>query len=510
MGDDLSDVSESAIYADEASPNHFKNHQAMEPSNVLDERKAIDHMHPITTKLDDDIEMQPNCDLESSEASTKNSLTSTSDSSAKIEAHSDSDPHALLSLLGPGDHYYDACRLTIRLGQAAMKYGSTTDRVEIFLTYLMKSTFGYPGCIFRVSHMDIMCSFQRTEDSLGHSQFVTYESNPSLHKLGLTAELAKDLALARISMEEANQRLDEIDQEKDVYGWKFQLVAFVAAGGGLAMVYRGSWANIALGAFNGAIVYALMIGFEACTDRIRQWAALVSSFVCSAFVTTVKTFFLPEINVALVCMAGLAYYLPGYSITLGTSELVSNHVLSGMAHLIQGIVIMMYLILGTWVGRTTIQGIHPVSSLEENTPSVDQAWLALFVPLLFIAITIIFQNSHRDVPWSILCMAVAYGTTVISLAVTERTHIATFVSSVAMVMFSNIWARWQNRPSTIILMPALLLKVSGSIGYLGIMQLVDGNSFVGIQQFISMFFIALLIIVGVLVGNTLVPINTTI
>lgn len=172
---------------------------------------------------------------------------------------------------------------------------------------------------------------------------------------------------------------------------------------------------------------------------------------------------------------------------------------------------MMYLILGTWVGQTLIQAIWQVSPLEgNNTPSVDSAWLALFVPLLFIAITIVFQNSRRDVPWAILCMAVAYGTTAISSVVTEQTNIATFASSIAMVVFANLWARWQNRPNTIVLMPALLLKVSGSIGYLGLMQLVDGNSFVGLQQFISMFLIALLIIVGVFVGNTIVPVNTTI
>jgi uncharacterized membrane protein YjjB (DUF3815 family) len=72
------------------------------------------------------------------------------------------------------------------------------------------------------------------------------------------------------------------------------------------------------------------------------------------------------------------------------------------------------------------------------------------------------------------------------------------------VIFANLWARSTNRPVTIVLLPAIVLLVSGSIGFRGLAAIVGGQTITGLQEFFQMFVVALLIVGGLLVGNTIV------
>ena len=57
---------------------------------------------------------------------------------------------------------------------------------------------------------------------------------------------------------------------------------------------------------------------------------------------------------------------------------------------------------------------------------------------------------------------------------------------------------------TIVLIPAVILLVSGSIGFQGLAAIAAGQTTAGTEQFLQMFWVALLIVAGSLVGNTLV------
>ena len=60
------------------------------------------------------------------------------------------------------------------------------------------------------------------------------------------------------------------------------------------------------------------------------------------------------------------------------------------------------------------------------------------------------------------------------------------------------------RPVTIVVIPAVILLVSGSIGFQGLATIAAGQTVAGVEQFLQMFLVALLIVAGSLVGNTLV------
>ena len=54
------------------------------------------------------------------------------------------------------------------------------------------------------------------------------------------------------------------------------------------------------------------------------------------------------------------------------------------------------------------------------------------------------------------------------------------------------------------LIPAIVLLVSGSIGFRGLASMAGGDLLLGAQQFLQMFVVAMTIFVGIVVGYTIV------
>lgn len=83
-------------------------------------------------------------------------------------------------------------------------------------------------------------------------------------------------------------------------------------------------------------------------------------------------------------------------------------------------------------------------------------------------------------------------------------NLGNLFGTILAVVFANLWAAKTRRPTSIVLLPAIVLLVSGSIGFRGLAAMATGNVATGEQQFIQMFIVALTIAAGLLVGNTIV------
>jgi uncharacterized membrane protein YjjB (DUF3815 family) len=82
-------------------------------------------------------------------------------------------------------------------------------------------------------------------------------------------------------------------------------------------------------------------------------------------------------------------------------------------------------------------------------------------------------------------------------------RLETFLVGLSMVV-ANLWARKTGRPSSIVLIPAIVLLVSGSIGFRGLASMAGGDLLLGAQQFLQMFVVTMTIFVGIVVGYTLI------
>ena len=261
--------------------------------------------------------------------------------------------------------FEETCRLVMELGKAAMKYGATSDGVEHFLAGIM-SSFGFIG-VFRATQQEMFCSFARDDNDLGHTTIVVFQAGFNLNKLGLLAEMANRVKSHSMTPAEAARRLEAIDTEPDPWGIGALVWSFIAVGAGLAMLLEGNWWDVLVGAANGGIVFLTTYVFDTYikAPEAKRWVNLVSSFTCSTLATFLKAL-RPEINVTLVTMSGVAILLPGYNVSLGTAELVSNHIISGSTRILNGMVVMLWLVLGAWLGKSVASSIVDIDVVETS------------------------------------------------------------------------------------------------------------------------------------------------
>jgi len=209
---------------------------------------------------------------------------------------------------------------------------------------------------------------------------------------------------------------------------------------------------------------------------------------------------IPELNVVLVVLSAVAVLLPGYTISEGVMETVGGHVVSGNINLMGGLVYLVKQFVGGWIGVGVVDAVIDVPSAVGTAP--DLRWQWLFVPVLCIGLCLAFQTSRRDFAWACLSCGVAYTG---FLAGTELfgANLGNLLGAVVAVVFSNAWATRTGRPTSIVLVPAIILLVSGTIGFRGLASLASGDVTLGAEQMTRMFVVAITVGAGLLVGNTI-------
>ena len=403
-------------------------------------------------------------------------------------------PHA-----SPDPGFDEVCRFIIKLGESAHGYGSTAARLEMFLSKLTRA-FGIEG-VFRSSPTDIVFAFQKSGDQEQRIHLSDFPGTGlDLTKLAMVGDLVDSVVAGTVSISEATTRLDSISKTPPQWGVLASALGYALVGAGLAVLFSLTWWDVLFATLLSLVVYG-MVWYSGRSGQIwAEWLPLSSAFVAGVLASAARMW-VPELNVVMVIVTAIAVLLPGFTISVGLIELVGKHVTSGLANLMSGIVYLVKQIAGAWLGVGMMSMLLSVPAATAGTP-IDAQWLWLFMPLLIIALCLCFQTSRRDFLAACVGCAVAYGGVLLGSAITGS-NLGNLIGTIIAVMFANLWARKTGRPTSIVLLPAIILLVSGSIGFRGLASMATGQMALGEQQFLQMFIVALTIAAGILVGNTI-------
>jgi uncharacterized membrane protein YjjP (DUF1212 family) len=310
----------------------------------------------------------------------------------------------------------------------------------------------------------------------------------NLDKLARLGDLLNEYNAGTISLSEVDARIDANEQVPPPWGKFATMLGYAFVGIGLAPLLGGGWLDTLFATLFSMLVYGIVLLSGRLGSAATTWMPLSSAFVVGLFATVLKLY-IPELNLVLIILSAVAIILPGYTISLGAGELVGQHVVSGAANLMNGLITLFKQIAGGWLGIAVASSIFTVEASAPATP-VDQAWLLLLFPLLLIGLCLVFQISRRDLLWAVLVSAIAY--------------LGNLLGTIAAVVIANLWSRQTGRPTSIVLIPAIVMLVSGSIGFRGLAAMAQGEVLLGVQQFFQMFVVAMTIVAGILIGYTII------
>lgn len=394
----------------------------------------------------------------------------------------------------------EACRFIIKLGEKIHGYGPNAARLEWYLNRMTKK-LGYQG-VFRSTPDQI--SFAFTKDGTDWQRIHISAMNGTgteLNRMAKAGELIDDLENGKISVAEASIRLDEIDKLPHPWGNLTTAISYVLCGVSFPVLMGGSLMDLIFSGIFSLVVFFMVMKSGTKGPLTAEWLPVSTAFV-AGILAGVARYFLPEINVVLVILSAVLILVPGYPISVGIVEIVSKHINSGLSNLVSGLIYLFKQVAGGWLGIKAVALILTTPAATIATP-IDSVWLWIFMPLIIIGLGIALQTPFRDFFWTCLAMAIAYVGILIGSELLDS-NFGNLLGTIVLVLFTSTWARTTGRPPSIVLVPAFILLVSGSIGFRGLAAFAEGNTQTGGQEFLHMFIVALTIAVGLVIGVTLI------
>jgi len=137
------------------------------------------------------------------------------------------------------------------------------------------------------------------------------------------------------------------------------------------------------------------------------------------------------------------------------------------------------------------------------TTPVWTSWAA--VTILSISLVILFKARKKDAPWGILAGYISYSVSIWAggyLGVA----LGAFVGAFALGLYSNLFSRIMNLPSSIVRLLGLVVLVPGSKVYIGLNNLVSGQNMLPSTDIGSQaFLIFMSLVAGIIFSNVAIP-----
>jgi len=267
-------------------------------------------------------------------------------------------------------------------------------------------------------------------------------------------------------------------------------------------VFLGGGAHeVAVGAALGLTTGLLSRALERSRGGARLFEPLGAAL--AAFLATGAAVLWPPLSIYIATLAGIIFLIPGFTLTVALSELAERHLSAGTARFASALVTFLTVTFGTALGSRLGEIAFGVAAtvVPRHAPGWSEPMALLVAPL---ALTVLFRAPMAAAPWILATGFVGYqggrlGGELLS------PELGMFLGALAVGLLSSLYQRVTGRPTSVPLVPSILLLVPGSIGYQSLASLVERDVVLGIETAFRMILIAVSLVAGLLLASALAP-----
>src|SRR5882762_1303533 len=339
-----------------------------------------------------------------------------------------------------------------------------------------------------------------------------YIANPDFDvRYDQSFQLAKLVARApsgSVTPEEGMAELDRIRHQQRRFPVWVTVFGYAVQSVGLALILQPTpWSLV------GAATLGLLVGALSVVGRRIEAIGYMLPTICAFLVAFIVFTFNSRWHVGADSLralaAPLATFLPGAAITLAVIELATNHVVSGASRLVAGFMQIAQLAFGILIAAQ-IAGI-PDASLVTTQLNRLGPWAPFLGVLVYgLGIWLNFAPPTKFLPWMVLMLYVAYAGQWIGNAVLGS-YASGFGGGLTLIIFALAISHRPNTPPTMsLVVPGFWLLVPGSLGFMGITQLLGTHSSaVFTATLISMMSIAIGVQTGLLLWRAAIKLTAS-
>lgn len=389
-----------------------------------------------------------------------------------------------------------AIEFTLALAEALHRYGTPADRLEEALGGVC-ADLGLRADFFSTP-TTIIASFGDPADC--RTAMMRVEGGElDMGKLARLDALAGMVVRKQVSLEEGRRRIDAIVSARPTWGPVPSTLAHGVAPATFVVFFRGGAADIAVAAAIGVLIGVLSLVAQRSSAQARVFE-LIGAFVASLGAGLAAAWF-DGVSASVVTIAGLLVLLPGLTLTVAMTELATRNLISGTSRLMAAIIVLLELALGVAVGEAAAAALVdvPASVPTPLPPWAD--WVAVVASSL--AMVVVVRAEARALPWILLATLTGFvGTRTGTAALGPQ--LGVMAGALALGVLVNLYARWRDAPAQVVLVPATLILVPGSVGLRGISSLLHRETLSGIETTFAMFVVAMAIVAGLLIASAAV------
>lgn len=250
---------------------------------------------------------------------------------------------------------------------------------------------------------------------------------------------------------EAMTSIEKIDTVKKVSYSPVVTMLFrmATSAGGCAIWFNGSWYDILVSAFLGALV-----GFVKSSNIFSTHERILLEVVASLMVGLVAgliTLQWPhQTCFGAMALSGVIDILHGFRVVFAIVEVMSKHTVAGGADLLEGILftgLIAYFLESGQLISAAIMGDFDASE-EELTCShgIREWWYLLFVPIAALSWSGLFTPNHSELGWMAFHGALGFAVTwAISRSSIESGHLSNFIAAMSVTLSAGIISRLTGR-----------------------------------------------------------------
>jgi uncharacterized membrane protein YjjP (DUF1212 family) len=388
----------------------------------------------------------------------------------------------------------------LHLARALHGYGTSSQRLEAIVA-AMADRLGLGGAHVFSQPTSIMASFGPIGRQRTHMLRVE-PGEVNLASLAAVERVSVEVAQGLISPREGTARIARIAESPSPYGPALTTVAFAGISGATCHLLGGGPREIAAATLLGLGLrgFALLAGGR---PRLGQVFEPLAAFLVSVVAVALAHLAGP-LSVLIATLAGLIILLPGLSLTTALSELASRHLASGTARLSGAFITFLGIAFGVALGNR--MGAAAFGGLAVFEPTPHPAWWASLAALLLspLCSVVILRAAPRDVPWIVVASVLGVGGGQLGVW-WLGVELGAFVGALAVGLASTAYARWRNRPPSVVLVPGIILLVPGSIGFRSLTSLMERQALAGIETAFSTILTAIALVSGLLIAGVIVP-----
>jgi uncharacterized membrane protein YjjP (DUF1212 family) len=339
-----------------------------------------------------------------------------------------------------------------------------------------------------------------------------YIANPDFDvRYDQSFQLAKLVARApsgSMTPEEGMAELDRIRHQQRRFPVWVTILGYAVQSAGLALILQPTpWSLV------GAATLGLLVGALSVLGRRIEAIGYMLPTICSFLVAFIVFTFNNRWHVGADSLralaAPLATFLPGAAITLAVIELSTQHVVSGASRLVAGFMQIAQLAFGILIAAQ-LAGIA-----DTNMVTTEVNRLGPWAPLLGVVIyglgaMLYFGPPTSFLPWMLLMLLTAYAGQWVGNAVLGS-YASGFGGGLTLIVCALAISHRPNTPPTVsLVIPGFWLLVPGSLGFMGVTQLLGTHSTaIFTATLISMMSIAVGVQTGLLLWRAAIQLTSS-